>query len=495
MGLAVSNNRQIELFVDLGRACNLKCGHCINSSGPSIKVENINDLEIQNLVETINSNLAISTVHFSGGEPILYRDSIASIQKLVTRDVNYAITTNGSIGDQILQWLGELKIDHFNVSVDRWHQAFVSDEVIKRFVSSLKEKKVTISISIVVDKLYEMANFDWCIDLGVELLPRFREKSGRSKESSDDHMLSSLGVCPSLEYPVKKVNWIRGKGYSYCCGPLIFDDLCSNSKLAVKNFEDLDGCEISQSLQFGSFDERMKAIGWRNKNFKTICEACSVLHKERPKLNFKSYLDLLISNERYFALDKEVDREDWASLIGNYRLSYLFVKENAGIVPLELIDSSEHKTSIHPIREFGQDGMLEFVKENYFDNWTEYRPASDFDSFAKATPAFYAKDLRGFWYLKNNIKGGMIVVAPEKDHAFLKRSVLHIGYWGYDRQLLTKNESKQVKSHWTMFLNLQSKKEGNIPITAVIDAFNSPSINFAKNLGFKIVAGRLDAIE
>ena len=121
---------KIKLKVLLGLNCNIACRHCLNSSRPGRRDFDVSESEVQSLVSLITTDLRIDEVAFSGGEPLLYLDSIEAILEARSQEgpLKTSITTNGLLLKKERERLEELKIDSCLLSVDSFHEEQVPSE-------------------------------------------------------------------------------------------------------------------------------------------------------------------------------------------------------------------------------------------------------------------------------------------------------------------------------------------------------------------------------
>ena len=83
----------ISAFIELTSNCNLKCKHCYNNSGISIK--EIDEKLLERLVKDLDTNL-VTSVTISGGEPLLY-SQLNELLKFIAENTSMkvALNTNG----------------------------------------------------------------------------------------------------------------------------------------------------------------------------------------------------------------------------------------------------------------------------------------------------------------------------------------------------------------------------------------------------------------
>lgn len=82
-------------FIELTRACNLRCLHCYNSSGECLEKELSTD-EILALLDQLNE-MKVFVVLFTGGEPLLRTDFPIILEYANSLDLQLGLITNGTL--------------------------------------------------------------------------------------------------------------------------------------------------------------------------------------------------------------------------------------------------------------------------------------------------------------------------------------------------------------------------------------------------------------
>ncbi|MBL7669050.1 MAG: radical SAM protein [Bdellovibrionaceae bacterium] len=483
-----------ELFIDLGRACNFACSHCLNNSGPHYTVDNLEPLHLNAIVDAIETNTSIKKIHFSGGEPTLYKSTILMIQAHITRPVKYALTSNGSLGEKFTEWMADVILDTVSVSIDQWHSPFVTQETLKGFLSAAIDRQLEVEIECVVDSLADLDKFSWLSVYSLAIQPRFRIACGRSRSGPNQAISTMNLTCPSLTRNPKKINWQKDKGFSICCGPLLFDDLQDDNFLFSQEFSKVSQTPISMILKNNTFADLLMKFGI-SKQFSSPCEACRFLFRLRSDLGNVSFFDILSGNRRYFKINQRVMEQTWREINPDYKLTYFVINEtpqrlDPGCFLFSNLES--HGVKKANIRSFGINGLLSFVQDNFFDRWKEHRTRADYENLAKITPAYYEKDLRGCWYLKNEKPIALLMYTIERNHSAVNRDVIHIGHWGYLPTEVSRAEAQSIKYDWINSLREASTKSNWMPVAGVIDDFNEASLSLSQTLGFEIHSFRLD---
>lgn len=115
-------NRTINyLRVSLTDKCNLRCKYCVPSGG----IELMDHKEILTLEEMLRlidilTKLGITKVRFTGGEPLVRKNAISLIQKVSKLDnaPKIALTTNGVLLDDYIEYLAFSNVRDINISLD-----------------------------------------------------------------------------------------------------------------------------------------------------------------------------------------------------------------------------------------------------------------------------------------------------------------------------------------------------------------------------------------
>jgi len=109
-----------DLRVSLTDRCNLRCQYCMPAEGldwtPTEQV--LTDAEVIRLIEIAVTRLGVTSVRFTGGEPLLRRglpEIVAATNQVGART---ALTTNGLGLQYVAQSLKDAGLDRVNVSLD-----------------------------------------------------------------------------------------------------------------------------------------------------------------------------------------------------------------------------------------------------------------------------------------------------------------------------------------------------------------------------------------
>ena len=109
------------LRLAVNEMCNLRCIYCMPEDGIDFKSKDkiLNKSEIFKLVQ-ITSEMGVSKVRFTGGEPLLRKDIIDIIKytKSISTIDSVHLTTNGILLSSFLNPLETIGLDGINISID-----------------------------------------------------------------------------------------------------------------------------------------------------------------------------------------------------------------------------------------------------------------------------------------------------------------------------------------------------------------------------------------
>lgn len=194
------------LFViwEITGACNLKCKHCLSSSGKPHPDE-LNTQEAKRLIDALEE-MKVFNISFSGGEPLVRPDIFELLGYASQRRVGMDLLTNGyMITPKVIKRLNDTDIFSVQVSLDgteRTHDNFRgikgSYERAIEAVRLLREANFTVSISSAVTKqnVNEIPRIiDLAVDLGANLYKTtLFMPAGRGKGNIDELVLTPSEV-------------------------------------------------------------------------------------------------------------------------------------------------------------------------------------------------------------------------------------------------------------------------------------------------------------
>ena len=207
-------------YIELTRACNLNCKHCLNNSGQIIP----NQLNNDDLIKLINefSSKGLQEIRFTGGEPLVYQD-IYELINLATRLGLYtSIGTNATlITKDVAKKLKEAGLKKAIVSLDgteKSHEEIRGKGTFEKTiegVNNLKNNNIDVRINAVVMK----NNMEDIINLAKEMhknkislfIRRFIE-SGRGSLLKDNTLTKADYdyFRDRLSFELKDGNYVNG---------------------------------------------------------------------------------------------------------------------------------------------------------------------------------------------------------------------------------------------------------------------------------------------
>ncbi len=201
-----SKQLSAPLFViwEVTGACNLKCKHCLSSSGRPHPNE-LNTEEARRLIDALEQ-MKVFNISFSGGEPLVRPDIFELLRYTSQRSVGMDLLTNGfMITPEAIERLNETDIFSVQVSLDGTESTHDNFRGIrgsyKRAIEAVKllgEANFTVSISSAITKqnVNEVPQIiDSAIELGANLYKTtLFMPAGRGKGNIDELVLTPSEV-------------------------------------------------------------------------------------------------------------------------------------------------------------------------------------------------------------------------------------------------------------------------------------------------------------
>ena len=235
-------------FIEVTRACNLRCKHCLNNSGEIINNQ-LTTEEIFNLIKKL-AMAGIQEIRFTGGEPLVHKDIYRMIELATNLGIYTSIGTNGTLIDKkVAKKLKDVGLKKAVVSLDgtrKKHDEIRGKGNYDKTILSIKylqEQGIQIKINSVIMR----SNIEDVIILAKKLnkmkidvfIRRFIE-SGRG-EKLENNVLSRQDydyVREKLSYELKKEPYVRGHY-------IRLSDESSNNRIELP-FEIRKGCKAGQ---------------------------------------------------------------------------------------------------------------------------------------------------------------------------------------------------------------------------------------------------------
>ena len=479
-----------EIYIVLSDQCNFSCSHCLNCSGPKANRYSLSEKEISGLVQLVNEDSEIECVHFSGGEPTLRLDLIEKFQKAILSDVKYALTTNAWFGKFPEKVFGRIKVDELVVSFDKYHAPFVTRDVVKNAIAFAVRNNIKTTFNSVYESLADLADLEDFNSLGCEIKPSLLIQSGRQADVRDDDGIVDKsifdGTCPSLDQEIlarEKVIYIPDRGFTPCCGPIAFDESGSNEQTFSPIDEDFRKNKLRKELIARSFREQYESLGLEANDgaFHDRCAACVNLYGKHQSGKIPSKFELLTLNAypQSIKIDSLLDLRDATQLSKSLSISYIYAGE---MKPIESSKGDlDSRLVVRAIDDQSLDDFRSLYREIYLKPFSNFISNREGDlQLIQGEEYLKICHLKSLYY-KESQPVGILMLSRYNPHPDLKTETLHIGFLGYDRNLLSKEDREEIKSHW-----LSQIREG-LPnsqmISSTIKWFNLASLRFHEELG------------
>ena len=157
-------------YIEITRACNLKCSHCLNNSGNEIK----NQLTKEECLKLISdlSKEGIQEIRFTGGEPLVNRNIYTFIKLANELGLYTSIGTNGTlITKEVAKRLKDVGLNKAIVSIDgteRMHNQIRGEGNYKKTIEGIKNLTDN-NIEVRVNSVVMKSNLNDIIILAKEL--------------------------------------------------------------------------------------------------------------------------------------------------------------------------------------------------------------------------------------------------------------------------------------------------------------------------------------
>ena len=208
------------VYLELTRACNLKCIHCLNNSGIKQKDELTKD-ELLKLIKKLSS-LGVQEIRFTGGEPLLFNGIYDLIKFATEEGICTSLGTNGTlITKEVAKKLKESGLKKVVVSIDgnkKTHDKIRGKKNYQKAMNGLKYLKQN-DINVRVNSVIMESNMDDVIKLAkkmsrkkITIFIRRFISSGRGKEL-ENNMLNKNDydyVRNKLQKELAKKTYVNG---------------------------------------------------------------------------------------------------------------------------------------------------------------------------------------------------------------------------------------------------------------------------------------------
>lgn len=191
------------VYLELTRACNLKCIHCLNNSG----IKQKDELTKEDLLKLIKklSSLGVHEIRFTGGEPLLFNGIYDLIKFATEEGICTSLGTNGTlITKEVAKKLKESGLKKVVVSIDgnkKTHDKIRGKKNYQKAMNGLKYLQKN-GINVRVNSVIMKSNMDDVIKLA--------KKMSRKKITIFIRRFISSGRGKHLEN-----NMLNKKDYAY----------------------------------------------------------------------------------------------------------------------------------------------------------------------------------------------------------------------------------------------------------------------------------------
>ena len=234
------------VYLELTRACNLKCIHCLNNSGIKQKDE-LTKEDLLKLIKNFSSH-GVQEIRFTGGEPLLFNGIYDLIRFATEEGICTSLGTNGTlVTKEVAKKLKESGLKKVVVSIDgnkKTHDKIRGKKNYQKAMNGLKYLKQN-DINVRVNSVIMKSNMDDVIKLAkkmsrkkITIFIRRFISSGRGKEL-ENNMLNK-----------KDYDYVRNKlqkeltKKTYVNGHYLRNDEGVNSRIKLP-FE-IRGCKAGQ---------------------------------------------------------------------------------------------------------------------------------------------------------------------------------------------------------------------------------------------------------
>lgn len=475
----------LELAIQLGLNCNFSCNHCLNSSYPGNRTSEFNESDFTLVSKSIETTPNIGSISFTGGEPLLYIEWIERIcafaDSISGRKIRKTLTTNASLASSLKPRLAKLNLDGVLVSFDTPHKKFIGNEEISNQIDALKDICPLVEITSTFHHRTELQELTHlALAKNVRLLSNASIKGGRNLESHPITNLIGDGKktkveCPNIDLQNNslKIYYVPRKGFSFCCGPAIFQDTELSSQLFSKN--------ISQTTMNSEFKTQCALT--RNEvdsPGNNDCERClnlrqnSIFQKYSSFLNSEQIWDNVIPIERISQAERsELTKYFRLRLIGTTRIKDI-PKIDAQPTSEKLTLSIEKSCNQEAINDF-----VSFADRTFFQKFDFEYSQSERHLFSTSAPAAFQHQhlMLRHRFGEDKKTAAIMVLIKLDDHPWLKHPTWHVGYWGIDPSIKDRALRHSIKAEW--FNTIADLPDPDFLI-GVVDDFNISSQNMAK---------------
>ncbi len=212
-----------SLTILVGFSCPLRCGHCSVRLNPVRK--SLTEGEIRLLIRTVRG-LSPRRIHFSGGEPALYIDTINRITAAHPDpgSLSVLVTTSGYFAESVERAEKVLasinNLSRVRMSCDRFHQEFVPVTYLDNLYAACRRRGIKFGVVMAIESPLDLAFSNKISGAGKFRIGAMKvTEAGAAKKNGlgfkypcfDPNVFRKR--CPKI----RSVSYICGKGFSLCC--------------------------------------------------------------------------------------------------------------------------------------------------------------------------------------------------------------------------------------------------------------------------------------
>jgi hypothetical protein len=395
--------------------------------------------------------------------------------------------------------VGKIKLDRVILSWDQFRAPFIKKLDFIELAKWLRSKEIEVIINLVLttpDDLIEVKDFEAA---GLTVLLNGVIRAGRFSQPAGEYFSDHHAVhrtCPSISSAIdragyEKIIFIPGSGFTPCCGPIAFDREGIAAEVFSPSIEQYENNQLLFNLRKGSFAEQAKTFGFQisEDDVNSACEACRILYGRidgMPPL----YKIGVSDAPQFFSTRQKLSTTLAKILTSKYHVAYLFGASREiidRIAPSPMPEGIETQN----VDSSNLEQTLEFIKSNYYDRHAGEYSRADIEKFFASAEGYFALGVSGRIYLKAGAVVGCVLANRFENYPLINKPTVHMGYAGYDKTLLTRDESGALKSDWRAIV-LSLLQEGDI-CDASVKVFNTNAFHFLEKIGFELLGVRLDS--
>jgi len=258
------NRRPIDVVnIVPGNFCNLRCSHCVNNSGPDRR-DKLSESEIETLSAELN-RAQPKLILLTGGEPTLHMPLINKILKHLTYDFEVQITTNGWFAkttegiERVLS--GFLRLDRVQLSYDVFHGSKLQREDVKRLADACTSRGLRFNMTMCISEAMDLVTADELTkEIGHNVVYQKVARIGRAEATDTEFKQPRFdrAVLNKRCSNLSTLTYVHGKGFTFCCGPLVFD---TDAPIAHPTVEEHFQSHLRREFETKTFGQLLQDVG------------------------------------------------------------------------------------------------------------------------------------------------------------------------------------------------------------------------------------------